>query len=68
MGHNLFNFLYIVGMAHGASVLTMADYMTTLLKEDQFHGVVTETKNPYNSLTIIKENRWRDRQRTKAIW
>ena len=35
MGHNLFNFLYIVGMAHGASALTTADYKTTLRKEGQ---------------------------------
>ena len=57
MGHNLFNFLYMVGMAHGASALTMADCRKELLKEGQFRGVATETDTPYNTLTIIRNGK-----------
>ena len=57
MGHNLLNFLYTVGMAHGASALATADYKICLLKEDQFHGMATETDNPYNTLTIIRNEK-----------
>ena len=54
MGRNLFSFLNTVRMAHGDSVLTTADYQTTLLKQGQFHVVATETKTLYDILTIMR--------------
>ena len=57
MGHNLFNFLYMVWMAPGARALTTADYKKKMFKEGQFHGVATETNTPYNTLTIIRNNK-----------
>ena len=57
MDRNLFNFLYMVGMAHGASALTIADYKKRLLKEGQFYAVATETSSPHDTLTLTGNNK-----------
>ena len=44
-------------MAYDTRALTTADYRKKMLKEGQFHGVSTDTNNPYNTLTIIWKNK-----------
>ena len=55
MGHNILNFLYIVGISYGPSALTTEDYKTILLKESQFHGVAMETETPYDTVMITRD-------------
>ena len=55
MAHNLFNFLYSVGMAHCVIAMATADYKESFPKGGQFHVVATENPNfPYDTLSVTK--------------